>query len=93
MGRARDKDIMEKVSRIEKSIENRKREERRKHKIIKGLEIKKQKRREAADEIMKKIGVKVDIREIRKVGEKMVRGKGEMFLIKFGNEEQKWEII
>lgn len=64
MGRARDKDIMEKVSRIEKSIENREREVRRKQKIIKGLEIKKQKRREAGrvDEIMKKIGVKVDIR-------------------------------
>lgn len=45
------------------------------------------------DEIIKKIGVKVDIREIRRVGEKTVGGKGEMFLIKLDNKEQEWERI
>lgn len=45
------------------------------------------------DEIIKEIGVKVDIREIRKVGEKTERGRGEMLLIKLGNEEQNWEIM
>lgn len=58
--------------------------------IIKGIETKKGKRKEAVEEIMNEIRVRVDIKEIRRVGERTDKERGEMLLIKLVNEEQKW---
>lgn len=78
---------------MERSLENEEREKRRKNIIIKEAEVKKDKRREAAEKIIKIIGVKVEIKEIRRIGEGTEKGKGEMLLIKLENEKQKREIM
>lgn len=60
--------------------------------ILKGEEVKEGKRRDAAEEIFKLVGVKVEIKEVRRVGEIREDGK-EILLVKLGNEEQKWEVM
>lgn len=44
------------------------REERRRNIIAKGLEIKEGRRRDAVIEVMKRVGVEIEIEEIRRVG-------------------------
>lgn len=59
---------------MKRKIELREREKRRKNIILKGMEMKNGKRREAVEEVLKIIGVKVDIEEMKKLGEE--EGKG-----------------
>lgn len=77
---------------MERSLENKERK-KRKNIIIKGAEVKEDKRRETAEKIIKIIEVKVEIKEIRRISEETEKGKGEMLLIKLENEEQKREIM
>lgn len=84
---------MKKVMRIEKSLEGEEREKRRKNIVIKGVETKDGNKREAVEELLKVIDVKVEITEIRRIGVGMEKGRGEMLLVKLGNKEQKWEIM
>lgn len=42
---------------------------------------------------MDAIGAKVEIKEVRRIGEGTKRGRGEMLLVKLGSEEQKWDIM
>ncbi|KYN12099.1 hypothetical protein ALC57_15734 [Trachymyrmex cornetzi] len=76
----------------ENNLEEREREKRRRNIIIKGIQVR-EGRREAVEEILGEIGVKVEAKEIRKIGEGTERGKGEMLLIKLENEEQKREVM
>lgn len=61
--------------------------------IIKGVEVKKGRRKEEVERILDAIGAKVEIKEIRRIGEGTERGRGEMLLVKLGSEEQKWDIM
>jgi len=67
-GEGERKNMMEKIKRIEKSMESREKEKRRRNIIIKGMEVKEGKRREAVEEILEVIGAKVEIKEVRKIG-------------------------
>lgn len=57
-------EIRIKLERIERKMEWQKREERRKNKIIKGLEVKSGKRKKAVKKVRNKIEVKANIREM-----------------------------
>jgi len=85
--------MMEKIKWIEKSMESREREKRRRNIIIKGMEAKEGKRREAVEEILEVIGAKVEIKEVRRIGEITEKGRGEMMLVKLESEDQKWEVM
>lgn len=84
---------MKKVMRIEESLEGEEREKRRKNIVIKEIETKDGNRRGAVEELLKVIGVKMEVTEIRRIGEGTEKGRGEMLLVKLKNEEQKWEIM
>lgn len=72
---------------IKRRIEMREREKR--NIIIKEVEVKEGKRREAAEEVLKVVGVKADMEEIRKL--KGEERKGREMLMKLKDEEQKKE--
>lgn len=74
-------------------IESREREERRRNIVINGVEVNNGRRREAVEEIMRLIGVKVEIQEIRRIGGREEKGKGEMLLVRLKNKEQRWEVM
>lgn len=61
--------------------------------IIKGVEVKEGRRKEEVERILDAIGAKVEIKEIRRIGEGTEKGKEEMLLVKLGSEEQKWDIM
>lgn len=53
--------------------------------IIKGVEVKKGRRKEEVERILDAIGAKVEIKEIRRIGEGTEKGKEEMLLVKNRN--------
>ena len=80
----------ERMRRIEKEWEMRERKERRRNVIIRGLEIKEGKKREAVKSLLNEIGVEAKLEEMSRVG----GGEGsDILLVKLENEEQKREII
>lgn len=70
---------------VERNMERRENEKRRKNIIIRRVEIREGKRRKA-EEILKILGAKAKIKEIRRIGE-MIEKDEKMMLIKLGNEE------
>ncbi|XP_011864665.1 PREDICTED: uncharacterized protein LOC105560291 [Vollenhovia emeryi] len=77
---------------MEKRMENKEREEKRRNVVMRGVEVREGKRREAVEEVMKIIGAKAEIKEVRRIGERREEGR-EMLLVKLENEEQKWDIM
>lgn len=69
---------------MKRNIERRENEKRRKN-IIRRVEIREGKRRKA-EEILKILGAKAKIKEIRRI-EEMIEKDEKMMLIKLGNEE------
>jgi len=90
--RKSERNIENRLKEVKRNMERREKEEKRKNIIIRGVEVREGKRREAVEEILKIVGVKVEIKEVRRV-----RGinekEGEMVLVKLGSEEQKGEVI
>lgn len=83
--------VEDRLLEVERRIKMKEREERRRNIIIKKVEVKEGKRKEAVEEILKALGVKVDMKEVKKLGEE---GKGrEMLLVKLKEEKQKREIM
>lgn len=66
----------------------RERKERKKNVIMKGVEVKEGKRREAVERVLDFIGARVDVEEVKKIGRDGEK-EGEMILVRLGNEEQK----
>ena len=64
----------------------REREERKRNIVVRGLEVREGKRREEAEKLLKDIEAKVDIMEVKKVGEDREKGR-EIVVIRLGNEE------
>lgn len=58
---------MERVKKIERKIEIKEKEERRKNVAMKEIKMRKGRRKKAVEEILKDIGVKVRIEGIRKL--------------------------
>jgi len=73
-------------------LERRKREERKKNLIIRELEIKERKRKEAVEEQMKVIGVEFEIKEAWKIVDKKEKER-EMIGIKVEGIEKRREIM
>lgn len=73
-------------------MEWREREERRKNVIIKEVEVKEGKRREAVERKLGIVGTKMGIQEIKRIGREGDK-EGEMILVKLRNEKQKKEVI
>jgi len=68
--------MMDRIKRMEENLEGKEREKRKRNIIIKGIKVREGKRREAVEEILEGIGVKVEVREIRKIGIGIERGRG-----------------
>jgi len=90
--REEEKDMTDRIKRMEENLEGREREKKRRNVMIKGVEVKERERREAVEKIFEGIGVKVEVKEIRKIEEGTER-EGGMLLIKLENEDQKREIM
>lgn len=81
----------DKVRRINGKINGEKRKRREKNVVIRGMDVKEGKRREAVDELLGSIETRVKVDQVRKI-----RGgaeREEIVLVELGNEEQKWEIL
>lgn len=77
---------------LERKMERKEREERKRNVAIKGLKVEEGKIREEIEEVMREIGARVNIKEMRKVG--AGRGdKGEIVVVKLGNENERKEIM
>jgi hypothetical protein len=84
--------VEERVRRIEKNLEMKEREKRRKNLIIKVMEVGEGKRKEAVQGILEKIGAKVELEEVKLLA-KEKEGNREMEWIKLKSEEQKREVL
>lgn len=85
-------EIADKVKRMERIIEKNEREEKRSNVIIRGIEVRDGKRREAVEGLLEKIGPKIRMEQIKRIGGTAEGGR-EMMVVKLGNEEQKWEVM
>lgn len=83
--------IEERLKKIDRKEERRERKERRRNVIIRDKEVKEGKEKEKLEELMKDIGITVNIEEIKRIG-KSRRGK-EMWWVRLGSEEQKMEVL
>lgn len=65
-----------------------KQEERRRNIIIRGMKVKERERREAVGDLLKVIGAKAKIKDIKRIGERR-----EMIIVRLKNVEQRKEIM
>lgn len=84
----RNGSLEEKLKRLEKGMEVRERKERRRNVVVRELEVREGKRREAVEGLFKEIGTEIMIEEVNKVGG--IHGK-EIWQVISGNEDQKRE--
>lgn len=91
-GEKDNREMEDRMREIEGKLEKKEREGRRKNIIIKGLEERKGKRRKAVEEVLRKIGVEIEMGEIKRIGGDREKGR-EMVMVKLGNEEQKREVM
>lgn len=85
MSREIEGSIEGRLKEVERNMERRENEKRRKNIIIRRMEIREGKRRKI-EEILKILGAKAKIKEIRRIGE-MIEKDEKIMLIKLGNEE------
>lgn len=78
--------VEDRLMEIERKMEMREREERRKNIIIKGVKVKNGRRREAVEEVLKRTGAKADMEEAKKLGGEEGKG-GEILLVKLKEKE------
>lgn len=81
-----------KIKELEKGLERKERKEKRKNIVIKGIKVKEGKRREVVEEMMKDIGMKVKIEEIRRL-KGNEEGETEMIWVRLESEKQRREIL
>jgi len=81
-----------KVKKMERKLEMKEREERRKNIVIRGLEVREGRRREAVDEVLGAMGMKAEIEGIWRVGRAGEEGR-EMVVVKFGVEKIRNEVL
>lgn len=89
MQRGIDNEMEKRLRRVEKWVE--KREKRRKKLLIRRLEVKERKRKEAVKEIMKLIGVELKVEEVWKIADNKKNGR-ELMGVRVEKEEKKREI-
>jgi len=84
-------ELVEKVKELEKNLERKERQKRRKNIIIRGIEVKEKKIREAVMEVLERIGIKGGIEEAKKLGKR--EGNLETIWVRLESEEQKREVM
>jgi len=89
-GEEKGEEIEKRLRGMERKIELREREERKRNFLIKGLVVKEGKRKEAVEEIFKILEVKADIEEVKRIGGE---GEREMAVVRMSSEEQKKEVM
>jgi len=91
-GRTGGNKIIDKVGELERRLDTREREERRRNVVIRDVEVKEGGRRKAVEEILGIVGAKVEVGEVKRIGEVKEKGR-KMLLVRLGSEEQKWEVM
>jgi len=91
-GKREREEVEQKIKEIERKLEKRERAERKKNLIIRGLEVKEEKRMEAVEELMNVIGVEIKIREVWRIAGEKEKGR-EMVGIKVEEGEKRREIL
>jgi len=92
MGKGREEELKNRAKIKERKLELKEREERRRNIIIKGVMVREGWRREAVEEVIGALGMRVEIESCWKLG----RGTGEgqeMILMKLKDERQRKEIL
>jgi len=89
--RERKRETERRIKEIERRMERKEREKRRKNLVIRGLEVKEGKRREAVEEILREIGVEVKLKEVWRITAEKERGR-EAVGIKIEEEDKRGEI-
>lgn len=87
----KDEGTVERIKEIERKIEIKEREERRKNVVMKEIKVRKGKRKEAVEEILKDIGIKGRIEGVRKL-----RGNVEKktdIWVRLENEKQRRKVM
>lgn len=84
---------MDKVGELERRLDIREKEERRRNVVIREVEVREGDRRKAVEEILGVVGAKVMVEEIKKIGEVKQKGREMLLDVRLGNEEQKWEVM
>lgn len=85
-------EVEKKVMEIERKMEMREREEKKQNVIIRGLEVKQGTRIEAVEGILKDIGARVNVEDVKRIGGDKEEGR-EMVRVKLSNEEQRGEVM
>ncbi|XP_036147203.1 histone-lysine N-methyltransferase, H3 lysine-79 specific-like [Monomorium pharaonis] len=86
-----DNAVGKKVREIERRLEMKEREDRRKNLLIKGVEVKEGNRKEAVEKVFREIGAEVTVKGVRRIGEGSKKGR-EMIWVKLESEEQRKEV-
>lgn len=81
----------ERIREIDKKLERKEREKRKNNIVIRGIEMKDGKRLETVEEIMRKIGVRDKLAEVRRLGGEKEKER-ENVVVKLGSEENKKEV-
>ncbi|RLU19487.1 hypothetical protein DMN91_008044 [Ooceraea biroi] len=84
--------LEDKVIELERRMEIKDREERRRNVVMREVEVKEGKRVEAVREVLERIGAKGEMVECRRIGGDKGKGR-ERILVKLSNEEQKREVM
>lgn len=87
----KDESLERRMEDLVGKVEKKEREERR-HIVIRKIEVREGKRREVVEMILRRIGVKLVVEEVRRLREYIERGT-EMVWIRLCNEEQKRKIM
>ncbi|KAL6416457.1 hypothetical protein ACFW04_011849 [Cataglyphis niger] len=83
--------IGNRLKEMESRMERREREERRRNVLIKGVVVKEGRRRAAVEELFGSIGVKAEIKEVRKICGG-IEGRRKMMIVMLENEDQRREV-
>ncbi|XP_067207866.1 golgin subfamily A member 6-like protein 22 [Linepithema humile] len=90
-GKGEEEEMKLRLKKIEKKMERKEREERRKNLVIKGIEVKEGRRKEAVEGLIKDIGAEVKIEETWRIAEDRDKRR-EIVGIRIENEEKRREI-
>lgn len=82
----------EKVKDIERKMELKEREERKKNILIRWLEMKERKRKKAVEKVLERMEVKVEIEEVKRMGGDKEKGR-ELVWVRLGDEAQKKKVM
>lgn len=84
--------VERRIREVKRKIEMKEREGKRRNILIRGMKVREGRRKEMVEETMERIGAKVSVEEVRKIGEDKEKDR-ETVLVRLGNEEQRREVL